>query len=119
MKLRTLIILLIIAVLAWSIGLGIALSGCASAPTRVHLDVPVSLEAPTFLLTGPARGHWAEQDEHSVVVYKVRGKDCKQMSAAGVPEIDFHGSFELRKDESLCVLPLRTNQRLLLHGERP
>ncbi len=92
--------------------------GCATVPvTQVHGDVAV--EHPTALLTGPATGHWAEQDEHPVIVYTVLGTDCTQLSAqAAEPTFVSHGSFTLASGETLCAIQLRDNQRVLFHAKR-
>ena len=117
-KQSTLVIALVVSILAWVLALGIALSGCAASPKKLHGSVPVSLEEPTLVLVGPAKGHWSEESEQPIVAYVVRGTDCKQLSAAGTPAIDSSGQFELGENETLCVLPLRRSQRVAFHGVR-
>lgn len=92
--------------------------GCAQTVQQFHGEAKV--DRPTALLTGPAVGHWAEQDEHAVIVYTVLGTDCAQLSAqAAEPVFQSHGFFALATGETLCALHLRDNQRVLWHAERP
>ncbi len=92
--------------------------GCAQPLRQSHGEAKV--DRPTALLTGPAVGHWAEQDEHAVIVYTVLGTDCTQLSAqAAEPVFASHGFFALATGETLCALHLRNNQRVLWHAEAP
>ena len=93
-------------------------TGCATARPQMHGDV--AIEHPTALITGPAVGHWAEQDEHAVIAYTVSGTDCTQLSAQrNEPSFVTHGTFALAAGETFCVIQLRDKQRVLFHAERP
>lgn len=92
--------------------------GCAPQLQQVHGDFAIT--EPTALITGPAVGHWQEQDNHPVISYTVTGFDCKLLATqAREPEFVSSGRFALAADETLCVIQLRDKQRVLFHAERP
>jgi hypothetical protein len=97
----------------------VCMAGCATQqPRDFHATVQVG--APTLLVTGPAKGHWAEQDEHQVMTYTVLGTECDFLAAQTTgPVYASHGDFLLGPGVSLCAIQLRSNQSVLLHAERP
>jgi len=98
---------------------GLAFGGCATLPQQVRGEVTIS--APTPVITGPARGHWAEQAEHAVIAYTVLGNECTYLAAqAQAPTFESHGTFILGPGVTLCLIPLRNHeQHILFHAERP
>ena len=113
-------VFMLVALSAFALAFGSAISGCATALGPIHGDVSIS--APTALVTGPAHGHWAEQDEHAVIVYTVIGNDCTYLATQSPqsPVFESHGTFVLGPGITLCVIPLRDHeQRVLWHAERP
>jgi len=112
--------LMLVALAGLVLAAGFAFTGCATVTQQVRGSVAVSGLRPKLVVTGPARGHWAEESEHPVVAYKVRGTNCSQLAAqVGENQIEDHGVFMLAPNESLCAFPLRRDQRILFHGERP
>jgi hypothetical protein len=112
-------VLMVAALIGLVLGAGFAFAGCATPPRQSHGEVTVS--APTPLVTGPARGHWEEQDGHAVIAYTVLGNECTYLAAqAQAPTFESRGSFILGPGVTLCVIPLRNHeQRILFHVERP
>ncbi len=111
----------IISSLLLSVAVLIALlfTGCATAPPQVRGSATLHGLRPSLLLTGPASGHWAEESEHPVITYKVRGTNCGHLATqVGESQVEDHGVFTLGVNESFCVLQLRRDQRVLFHAER-
>jgi hypothetical protein len=109
---------LLAVTVALVLAIGSALTGCATGQ-QLHGDTPI--DGPTALVTGPARGHWAEQDDHGVIVYTVMGTNCTDLVGQDrAPVVQTHGNFLLAPGITLCVIPLRDKtQRVLFHAERP
>ena len=116
-KLKMLFMLVALAGLV--LAAGFAFTGCATGPKQFHGETKVS--SPTPLVTGPAKGHWSEQDDHAVIAYTVLGNECTYLAAqAQAPVFESRGSFILAPGVTLCVIPLRNHeQRILYHVERP
>jgi hypothetical protein len=115
---RLSIAFLLAAIVAVVLATGAALTGCATGGT-LHGSVPI--DAPTALVTGPARGHWAEQDDHNVIAYTVLGTDCLALAGqSDAPAVSTHGRFLLAPGVTLCVLPVGSKSHVILfHAERP
>jgi hypothetical protein len=115
---RLSIAFLLAAIVAVVLATGAALTGCATGGT-LHGSVPI--DAPTALVTGPAHGHWAEENDRNVIAYTVLGTDCTSLSAQDqAPRVSTHGRFLLAPGVTLCVLPVGSKSRnVLFHAERP
>jgi hypothetical protein len=114
-------VLMLVSLIGLVLGAGLAMQGCATIQPGQSFHATISVSAPTPLLTGPARGHWAEQNEHAVITYTVLGTDCTYLSAqAEAPQFESHGTFVLGPGTTLCAIPLRDEgQKVLVHAERP
>jgi len=109
---------IVVSMLAALALLFVCVASCATTPAGSHRTVEVS--GPTPLLTGPAMGHWAEQNEHPVMLYTVLGNECEFLAnQEQAPAYESHGTFVLAPGVTLCAIQLRNpSQTILLHVER-
>jgi hypothetical protein len=113
------VLLSIVAGLLWGLAIVAIVAIASCATTSIHREVVVS--APTALVAGPARGHWAEEDGRPVIAYTVLGNDCGKFDQAPLGAyVRSNDSFLLAPGVTLCAIGLQAReQRVLLHAERP